>query len=79
MAMYGITQQEYGVLFVAQLGLCVICEKPETVAGRSLAIDHDHATGQVRGLLCFGCNAAIGKFNDDPALLRRAADYLELR
>jgi hypothetical protein len=40
-------------------------------------LDHDHATGVVRGMLCFPCNAAIGHLRDDPQVVRRAAAYLE--
>lgn len=75
--LYGITPDDYVTLFRAQEGACAICHKPETVEGRSLAVDHDHETGEVRGLLCFRCNTALGKFNDDPQLLRAAAAYLE--
>ena len=65
---YGLTPQE-----VDALGdTCRICEAP----GRD--IDHCHATGKVRGLLCNDCNRALGLFRDDAALLRRAADYLEM-
>ncbi len=42
-----------------------------------LAIDHDHKTGQVRSLLCKKCNGVLGLVDDDPALLRAAADYIE--
>jgi Recombination endonuclease VII len=40
-------------------------------------IDHDHVTGTVRGVLCFTCNAALGQLQDDPAIIRRAAAYVE--
>jgi Recombination endonuclease VII len=42
-----------------------------------LHIDHDHVTGRVRGLLCLHCNTSLGLFGEDPALMDRAADYLE--
>lgn len=81
---YGLTPEQFDALLASQNGVCAICGKPETtrqphrVSGLDpLAVDHDHVTGKVRGLLCFMCNTAIGKFNDDPKLLRRAADYVE--
>lgn len=54
-----------------QDAVCWICGKTPVVP------DHDHQTGQLRGLLCAGCNLGIGKFADDPSRLRRAAEYLE--
>ena len=56
-----------------QDGKCAICTKP--FPGR-IAIDHDHRTGRVRGLLCTSCNTGIGKLGDDPELLLRAISYL---
>lgn len=78
---FNITAEEYRQMLDAQNGVCAICEKPETstYAGtiRNLAVDHDHATGKIRGLLCAHCNHTLGKMGDSAALLRRAADYLE--
>ena len=63
-------------------GLCAICLLPErqknSVGGiRLLNRDHDHATGLKRSYLCMDCNTALGKFKDDPAMLRKAAEYIE--
>lgn len=78
---YGLSLSEYEAMLVRQNGVCAICRKPEreTRNGKTveLCIDHDHETGRVRGLLCRRCNAGQGNFNDDPALLRAAADYIE--
>lgn len=79
---YGITWEEFDAMYVDQRGLCKICGEPESVIGaggkvKTLAIDHDHETGQVRGLLCNNCNRAIGLLKDNAYLLRAAADYLD--
>ena len=78
---YGISRAEYETMAVAQGHRCAICREPETSkhqSGRTklLAVDHDHATGIVRALLCHACNTGIGSLGDDPARLERAADYL---
>lgn len=78
---YGITQAEYDAMHAAQRGLCAICHRPETRLSRRgtlrcLAVDHDHATGEIRSLLCSSCNNGIGYFNDDSNLLIAAAEYL---
>lgn len=79
--LYAITVELYNEMLEQQGGVCAICrgEETRTVKGTicSLAVDHDHETGRVRGLLCQACNAALGGFRDDPALLERAADYLK--
>lgn len=79
--LYGLTPEQYAAMFAEQDGRCAICLEPETMTYRgkvkALSIDHDHESGQVRGLLCAACNFAIGKLRDNPALLRAAADYLE--
>lgn len=77
---FGITQEDYERMLAAQGGLCAICRQPESVirGGRtiSLAVDHDHRTGRIRGLLCAACNKAIGYARDDPSLLQAAIAYL---
>ena len=79
--LYGIGVAEYDAMFEDQGGLCAICGMTEQMTRlgvtRGLCVDHDHETGRVRGLLCAACNFAIGKFQDDPARLRAAAEYLE--
>ncbi len=78
---FGITAEEYDAMLAAQGGGCAICGcRPEEQAARYttfLHVDHDHTTGRVRGLLCAEHNLLLGRFNDDPALLRRAVEYLE--
>jgi len=70
------TVEEYAAMLTAQNGVCKVCQKPSS-DGKSLAIDHCHATGKVRGLLCNNCNNGLGRFKDDPVLLRSAIQYLE--
>jgi hypothetical protein len=73
---YGITLTDYADMFTDQFGACAVCGGINP-SGHHLAVDHCHDTGRVRGLLCHACNAGMGKLRDDPALLRRAATYLE--
>lgn len=62
-------------------GVCSVCGQPETVVWRgsvkSLAIDHDHVTGAVRGSLCMSCNLLLGHAHDNVTTLRAAVRYLE--
>jgi len=73
---YGITLEDYKVMYEAQQGLCKICKQPESIERISLAVDHCHTTGAVRGLLCGRCNKAIGLFDDDLTLMESATAYL---
>lgn len=75
-ATYGITEQEYQAIFTAQAFRCYICRRA-TGATRRLSVDHDHATGEVRGLLCRPCNTHLGHIRDDVEAARRVAAYLE--
>jgi hypothetical protein len=70
-----VSDDDYDWLFEFGLGRCWICRQKET--GRRLAIDHDHVTGAVRGLLCTSCNVRLGSTRN-AEWLRRAADYLEV-
>jgi hypothetical protein len=73
---YGITLAEYNKLLSDQNDVCAIC-KGVNKNGRRLFVDHHHATGKVRALLCVGCNSAIGLLKEDAKLARILADYLE--
>ena len=71
---FGISADDFDARLEAQGGGCAICgERPARVA--SLHLDHCHATGAVRGILCLSCNQGLGKFRDDPELLDAAARY----
>ena len=76
---YGITADEYWKLFEDQKGMCKICERKD--CGRKgserLYVDHDHATGKVRGLLCQHCNQLLGASRDNTNILKNAVNYLE--
>ena len=78
---YGITLRRYEELLREQGGVCKLCGKPEWVIQsgklRLLSVDHDHLTGEVRGLLCSNCNRALGLLNEDTDLLKRAIEYLQ--
>ena len=71
---YGLTVGQYRDMIERQHGLCGICAKPLD----RIDIDHDHTTGRVRGLLCHACNIGVGAFQDDPVILMRAIQYLQV-
>lgn len=73
---YGLSLQDYDDLLESQDGLCAICKRPP-VEGRNLAVDHDHSTGVIRGLLCHNCNVAIGNFGESLEIIKAAVVYLE--
>ena len=82
-ATYNITAEDFESMLEAQGGVCAICEQEdprfrEDGTRYPLSVDHDHASSQVRLLLCGACNAGLGLFQDDPELLLRAAEYLRL-
>jgi hypothetical protein len=78
---YGLTVDQYGEMCAQQNNLCAICSKPETTilrgAVRALCVDHDHATGKVRGLLCQDCNSGIGAFGENVETMLAAIAYVK--
>lgn len=80
---YNITLEQYEKLLANQNGVCALCGLTETAIDKyhkeikSLAVDHCHETGKVRGLLCSSCNIGIGNLKHNPELLRKAALYCE--
>jgi hypothetical protein len=80
---YGISLEAYSAMLVKQGGLCAICgtpngsERSNNNGRKVLAVDHDHKTGAIRGLLCSLCNQALGLLLENPEFFRKAADYLE--
>jgi hypothetical protein len=73
---YGITPERYAELLFLQGGTCAIC-KEECPTGKRLSVDHNHETGEVRGLLCYPCNFWIGHLERQPELFQVAIKYLE--
>ena len=75
LSMYGLTEKDFQSLLLKQGSRCAIC----AVELKSPRIDHNHETGEVRGLLCLRCNTGLGCFKDDAQFLDRASRYVRLR
>jgi hypothetical protein len=71
---YGIGADEFDELVRLQGGVCAICGRPDPEH-----VDHDHETGDVRGILCFNCNGGLGQFRDSIDSLHAAAAYVDVR
>lgn len=71
-ALYGLSLETFKVISDFQKGKCKICKKNE-----KLVVDHNHATGFVRALLCKSCNSGLGFFKDSPEILIVASEYLK--
>jgi hypothetical protein len=69
---YGLTPADYDAMLAAQRGLCAVCSAVMDPPN----VDHCHVTGQVRALLCVGCNTSAGILDDDPDRIHALADYI---
>ena len=73
---YGLSYKDWEGLWYSQDGRCAICDKFIDDL-KDICIDHNHKTGEIRGLLCKECNLGIGCFLDDPELTKLATEYLK--
>lgn len=71
---FGITQEQYIQLLNSQNCKCFICGRLQV---KIMHIDHNHKTGEIRGLLCFKCNTALGCVDDKISILKQMINYLE--
>jgi Recombination endonuclease VII len=78
---YGITLADYNRMLEEQNHVCAICLQGETMQTngkvKRLSVDHDHKTGAVRGLLCQRCNTTLGRYEDNPELMKNLISYLQ--
>ena len=82
---YGVSLEDYEFMLKRQGGCCAICKsskpwgfvKEPKGSKEFFCVDHDHTTGEVRGLLCQPCNKGLGCFGDNPDYMREAIKYLE--
>lgn len=75
-AAFGISLEQYEAIASKQNHCCAICGTPQVELRRKMAVDHDHETGKVRGLLCNNCNVGLGNFRDSEQLLVKAQKYI---
>lgn len=74
---HGLTREQWHEMLVAQAGRCGICAEPFRPEWQAIHVDHCHETGRLRGLLCAGCNKALGRFGDSLDGVMRVVDYLK--
>jgi len=76
---YGITLEQYNLMLKEQNNRCAICnsDNPKSFKNESFHVDHDHITGDVRGLLCSNCNMTLGLIHEDISILEKTINYLE--
>lgn len=76
---YGLSVEDYEQILKDQDYSCGICGIHESEHRTRLHVDHDHTTGEVRGLLCSNCNTSLGGFMDSTSNLEKAIIYLKER
>jgi len=74
--LYGISEDEYNEMLVTQNFRCAMCGIHQSKLNKSLSVDHNHATGEIRGLLCSDCNFILGHAKDNPGTLQAGINYL---
>ena len=74
---YGITLEDYNNKLKEQGDVCAICKSDKPGGNGDFYVDHNHTTGQVRGLLCHWCNFMIGQSRENPEILSAGIDYLK--
>ena len=77
--LYGLSVVEYEQLYAEANGCCQVCGISEEENNKRLAVDHDHVTGKVRGLLCGKCNTALGQLDDNLDKISALYSYLKER
>ncbi len=75
-ANYGMTLEEWDLMFASQGSICAICSTSEPGASHGWHTDHIHGTKIVRGILCHQCNTMLGRAKDDPEILLKGVEYL---
>jgi len=74
---YGMTVEDYYEMFAKQKGCCAICGRHQSEFKRALSVDHNHETGEIRGLLCDNCNLMLGKAKESIEILKSVIKYLK--
>ena len=75
---YNMSLEEYDELLKSQNRICKICKGSKNRNDKFLCVDHDHATGKIRGLLCHDCNLLIGIAKENKSILENAIEYLTI-
>lgn len=73
-----IRREHYNRKFVEQNGSCYICGRHQDEFDKRLSLDHNHSTGELRGLLCQACNVALGYTEENISRLTKMIEYIML-